>query len=115
MYQYYKNRRTWVNAMALDFHNETTNEYLFGLDDHALSALEAIFTQWTHRTGLAIDPYKDTRLCVEHQRLLVNIIDTYASSRDLNQDKKKTSLIFEFKGILKFCIDHHIDLITLGD
>jgi hypothetical protein len=101
--------------MALDFHRFPNNEHLFGLDDRSLELLQVIFETFTHWTGLVIDPYGDLRMTVENQQTLITIIEKYVAVTDLNKDKAQTSVILEFRGLLKFFCRQNMDLQLKGD
>ena len=101
--------------MALDFHRLDTEEYWFGLDDEQytrLSNLFEIFQQWT---GLQIDAYKDMRLTTENCRTLIQIIDRYIQKTDLNINRKKTTAILGFRGLLNFFQEKNIEFKLKGD
>lgn len=101
--------------MVLDFHRLDNKEYLFGLDDKKYKNLDEIFTEYKNWTGIHIDPYSDTKLTVENQKLLVKIIDIYIEKVNLNTDKQKTVDILEFKTLLNFFSQKNIEFEILGD
>jgi hypothetical protein len=101
--------------MALDFHSLDNNNYLFSLDDKQYDYLSDVFTMFTHWTGLIIDQYGDMRMTTGNQQTLINIIDKYIDTTDLNKDKKKISAILEFKGLLKFFSNKNITFQLSGD
>ena len=101
--------------MALDFHNNSTNEYLFALNDKELGHLETIFKQFTQHTGITIDPYEDMLLNVALQKTLVKQVDAYIDQNDLNQNKQQTLAIMEFRTRIEDYTVKNIDLKLLGD
>lgn len=101
--------------MALDFHRLDNSDYLFGLDTAKYNMLEALFETFKHWTGLTIDPYADNRLSVDHQKVLIRIIDDYVAKTDLNRDKLKTTTILEFRGLLVYLSNNKWDIELLGD
>ncbi len=102
--------------MALDFYILATKEYLFGLESNKFFDLEKeIFIPFRHRTGIYINEYGNSRLSVDHQKLLVKIIDEYIKKTDLNKDKSKTKNILEFRGLLFFFIQKNYNLELFGD
>jgi len=101
--------------MALDFHRLDNSDFLFGLDDRQYNYLTEIFDKFTQWTGLVIDQYGHIKLTVENQITLVKIIEKYIDAIDLNKDKKKTSAILEFKGLIKFFLIKKVDLELCGD
>jgi len=101
--------------MALDFYRLDNNEFLFSLDDIKFNYLADIFDTFTHWTGLTIDQYKNLKLTKENQITLVKIIDKYIDITDLNNDKKKTTAILEFRGIIDFLQRKQVDLKLFGD
>lgn len=101
--------------MALDFHRLDNNEYLFGLNDQQYQQLANIFTIFSQWTGLSINPYRDTILNYNDQKLLLKIITEYLNTTNLNKDKLKTIKIIEFKGLLNYFYTTAVDLIILGD
>jgi len=101
--------------MALDFHRLNNREYLFGLDDKKYKNLDEIFTEYKNWTSIYIDPYSDTKLTIENQKMLVKIIDTYIEKTNLNTDKQKTVDILEFRAFMKYFSDQNFDIEVLGD
>lgn len=101
--------------MALDFHRLDNSDYLFGLDTAKYNLLEELFETFRHWTGLAIAPYTDNRLSVDHQKVLIRIIDDYVDKTDLNSDKLKTTAILEFRGLLTYISNNNWDIELLGD
>ncbi len=101
--------------MALDFHKAATNEYLFGLNDKKLASLEVIFTLFKNWSGTYIDPYKDTKLTVENQKMIIKIIDTYINKTDLNVNKQQTIDVLEFRALMSFFSNKEVALKILGD
>ncbi|WP_108870049.1 hypothetical protein [Aquimarina aquimarini] len=101
--------------MALDFHRLDNNEYLFGLDDHIYTHLEVIFTEYKHQTGIFVDPYGDTELTVDKQKIILKIIDTYINTTDLNVNKEKTIEIMWFRALISYFSDKEIIIKILGD
>jgi len=101
--------------MALDFHRLDNNEFLFSLGGRQFTYLSDIFDTFTQWTGLVIDQYDDLKLTTENQETLIKIIDKYIDTTDLNKDKKKTSAILEFKGLIGFFLNKKVDLELLGD
>ena len=74
---FFANTRLVRKTMALDFHRLDNKEYLFGLDDKKYKNLDEIFTEYKNWTGVYIDPYGDTKLTIENQKMFIKIIDTY--------------------------------------
>jgi hypothetical protein len=101
--------------MALDFHRLDNKEYLFGIDDNKYKNLDEIFTEYKNWTGVYIDPYDDTTLTIENQKMLVKIVDTYIKKTNLNTEKQKIVDILEFRAFMKYFSDHNIDIQVLGD
>ncbi|NQX39374.1 hypothetical protein SAMN05421820_102252 [Pedobacter steynii] len=101
--------------MALDFHRLDNNDYLFGLDTAQYNLLEELFETFRHWTGLVITPYTDHRLSVDHQKVLIRIIDEYVDKTDLNRDKLKTIVVLEFRGLLTYLSNNNWDIELLGD
>ncbi len=101
--------------MALDFHKVTNNEYLFGLDDKKLANLEAIFDLFKDWSGMYIDPYKDTLLTVENQKVIIKIIDAYIDKKDLNVNKQQTIDVVEFRALMSFFSNKRIVIKIIGD
>ncbi len=102
--------------MAVDFYIRGTEEYLFGLESNKFCALERdVFIPFKNRTGICIDEYGNSRLSVDHQKLIVKIIDEYIEKTDLNKDKLKTKNILAFRGVLSFFIEKNYSLELLGD
>lgn len=104
-----------LGIMALDFHRLDNSDYLFGLETAKYNRLEEIFETFKHWTGLAIDPYTDNRLSVDHQKVLLRIIDDYVAKTDLNKDKSKTTAILEFRGLLAYLSTNNWEIELLGD
>ena len=71
-----------------------------------------MFAQWT---GIIIDPYQRLVLSIENQKTLIQVIDKYIEATDLNTNKKKTSAIFEFKGLLYYFSSRKTDIRLIGD
>ena len=101
--------------MALDFHKKDNKEYLFGLDNEYFNFLSEIFEKFNLWTGLSINQYDDLELSIENQKILIKIIDKHIEENDLNRNKKQTSAILEFKGLLKYFLAKNIDLKLFGD
>jgi hypothetical protein len=101
--------------MALDFHRLDNDEYLFGIDGEHYTCLLPILKTFNQWTGLEVDQYKDVQLTKENCQTLLKIIDNYILETDLNRDKKKTSAILEFKGLLKYFISKDINFALYGD
>ncbi len=101
--------------MALDFHRLDNDEYLFGIDGEQYTYLLPIFETFYQWTGLAIDQYKGVQLTKENCQPILKVIDGYILQTDLNRDKKKTSAILEFKGLLKYFISRDINFVLYGD
>ena len=91
--------------MALDIHRLDNDEHIFGLDN---DGLYIIFEQFKKRTGIEIDWYGDTILNIENQKLLVQLIDEYIKRTDLNINKKLTTVVLEFRGLLNMFIKKNI-------
>lgn len=101
--------------MALDFHNLTTHEWCFSLNDQLLSLLEPLFLQLKYRTGIVLDPYADTRLGPDHQRILIQAVQQWVEQTDLNRNKQQTLAYIEFSCYLKASSSQEISLIAYGD
>ena len=101
--------------MALDFHRLDNNDFLFSLNERQYDYLSDIFDTFTHWTGHIIDQYDDLKLTTENQETLIKIIEKYIDTTDLNKDKKKTSAILEFKGLISFFLNKKVDMELLGD
>ena len=101
--------------MALDFHRLDNNEYLFGIEGEHFTCFLPILEIFYQCTGLEIDQYKDMQLTKENGQALLKIIDNYILQTDLNRDKKCTSAILEFKGLLKYFISKDISFSLYGD
>lgn len=101
--------------MSLDFYRLDNKEHLFKLDDKSIDSIKEIFETYTHWTGLVIDEFGNSNITTENQQTLITIIDKYLDSTDLNRDKLKTSLILEFKGLLKYFYTKNIDLKLQGE
>lgn len=101
--------------MTLDFHRLDNREYLFGLDDKKYKNLEEIFTEYKNWTGIYIDPYSDTNLTIENQKMLVKIIDTYIEKTNLNTNKQITVDILEFRTLLTYFSDNNVDIEIVGN
>ena len=101
--------------MALDFHRLDNNEYVFGLNDQKYKHLEIVFNDFKQQTGIYIDPYGDTILTVQYQKMLEKIIDNYIIKEDLNNNKQKTIDIIAFKTLLDYLSNKNIDLKIMGD
>lgn len=101
--------------MALDFHNLTTHQWCFSLNDQLLSLLEPLFLQLKYRTGIVLDPYADTGLAPEHQRILIQAAQQWIEQTDLNHNKQQTVAYIEFSCYLKQASSQDISLIACGD
>ncbi|WP_128755247.1 hypothetical protein [Aquimarina sediminis] len=101
--------------MALDFHRHDSNEYLFGLDDSKCTHLEVIFNEYKQWSGVYIDPYGDTKLTVDNQKVLIKIIDAYINKTDLNANKQQTIDILEFSTLLQYFSGKGTEIKILGD
>ena len=101
--------------MALDFHNADTNEYLFGLNDSQYANLDVIFVTFKNKSGVFIDPYRDTKLSVVNQKAIIQIIEVYINKNDLNANKQQTIDILEFCTLMKYFSSKEMDLKTQGD
>lgn len=101
--------------MALDFYRLDNNEYLFKLNEEQFSYLQQIFISFSQWTGLVIDAYSDFKLTTENQQTLIKVIEKYIEANDLNVNKKMTSVIIEFKGLLHYFISKNIDIQIKGD
>jgi hypothetical protein len=101
--------------MALDLYNLKDNTLLFELDENRCEDLGVIFETYRHWTGLTISAYSDQKLTIGNQQILIKIIDKYLEVNDLNKDRKLTSAIIEFKGLLNYFIFHEISLHLKGD
>ncbi|MCL1992120.1 MAG: hypothetical protein FWG66_04150 [Spirochaetes bacterium] len=101
--------------MALDIHRADNNEYIFGLDDERYNGLLVIFEQFKNSTGIFIDQYGNTDLDLKNIRFLIKLIDNHVEKTDLNKDKKETSIILEFKGLLNMFLKNNIPVKLRGD
>lgn len=101
--------------MALDFHRLDNNEFLFGLDDAKYANMEAIFLEYRKNSGIYIDPYRDTKLTVENQKVMIKIIAAYIDKTDLNLNKQKTIDVLWFKALICYFSDKGIDIKIVGD
>jgi hypothetical protein len=101
--------------MALDFHRLDNDEYLFAIGDEQFSFLSPIFDRFQQWTGQEIDPYKNTQLTTENCQTLLQIVDDYVQQTDLNKDKKRTTAILGFRGLLEYFTGRNIDLALRGD
>jgi len=101
--------------MALDIHRLDTDEYILGLNDEKYNCLSVIFEWFEKQTGIYIDPYSDTILDAKHLSFLAKLIDGYVHKTDLNLDKKRTSAILEFRGVLNIFIEKNVSLKLYGD
>jgi len=99
----------------LDIHRSDNNEYIFGIDDERLKYLDIIFERFRQSTGREIDPYKDTPLDIGCIKILIKLIDNHIEKTDLNKNKKETSIILEFKGLLNMFIQRNITIKLVGD
>lgn len=79
--------------MALDFHRLDNTEYLFGLDDSKYAHLETVFTVFKKQTGVYINMHADATLTINHQKMIVKIIDIHIKKGDLNKNKQKKQLL----------------------
>jgi hypothetical protein len=103
--------------MALDICicKQDKNEHLFTLDDDRCNHLNIVFDQFKKSTGLLIDEYDDIVLDNWSIKILIKIIDEYIEKTNLNTNKKQTSIILEFKGILNIFIENNISMQLSGD
>lgn len=101
--------------MALDIHRLDNNEYIFGLTDELYDNLYTIFERFKNFTGIYIDQYGDTNLDIGNIKLLIKLIDDYIDKTDLNINKKKTSIILEFKGLLNMFLANNTSIKFFGD
>jgi len=101
--------------MALDIYRMDTKEFIIGLTDERQNCLEIIFEQFAYRNGRNIDPYADTIIDTGNIKLLIQLIDEFIKKTDLNKNKKQTSIILEFKGILNIFLEKNIALKFIGD
>ena len=101
--------------MALDIHRLDNDDYIFGLNDEWYNCLDVIFKRYESSTGIYIDPYKDTVLDIGNMKFLIKLINEYIQKTDLNENKKQTSIILEFKGMLSLFIEKGIALKLYGD
>jgi len=101
--------------MALDIHRPDTDEFIFSLNDERYNCLSVIFEWFEKPTGIYIDPYGDTILDVKCLSFLAKLIDGYVHKTDLNLDKKRTSAILEFRGVLNIFIEKNVPLKFYGD
>ena len=101
--------------MALDIHRSDNNEHIYGLNDERYNCLCIIFEKFQQRNGKEINPYADTIIDVGNIKLLMQLIDDYIQKTDLNKDKRQTSIILEFKGLLNIFFEKNISLKFIGD
>ncbi len=101
--------------MALDFHRLDNNEYLFELDDSQYANVEIIFIEFKKQTGIYIDPYRDAKLSVTHQKTIIQIIDAYINKQNLNINKQQAMDIIGFNALIKYFSKKGIELKVLGD
>ncbi|WP_299247419.1 hypothetical protein [uncultured Aquimarina sp.] len=101
--------------MALDFHRFDSNEHVFGLDDKQYAHLENLFVEFKQKTGIYIDPYRDSRLSMDHQKTMLKIIDAWIDLADLNKDKRKTVTVIWFKTWMDYFSNKSMDIKILGD
>lgn len=111
----FKLNKHHLNKMALDFHRLDAQEHLFGLDDEQYNCLSQIFEMFQQWTGLEIDPYKNMQLTTENCKTLLQIIDNYIRQTDLNKDKRRTTIILGFRGLLEYFIGKSINFQLHGD
>jgi len=100
--------------MALDFYNPTDKRHqhlLFQLDDLELESLDDVITEYKRRTGLYLDPYRDTYLYQDHINLLVQLM-----GEQLNYPtKNKHAETIRLQGIIsKFSLATD-GLLAIGD
>ena len=101
--------------MALDFYRLDNNEHLFSLDDATCISLEDIFEAFNHWTGIFSDLYGDVKLSTENQKTLIKVIDNYIEKTNLDHNKRKTTSIIEFRGLLNYFSNKNIDFKMKGD
>lgn len=101
--------------MALDFYRLDTKEYLFALDDEQLSYLSVVFATFYQWTGIEINPYRSMQLTVENCRTLLTIIEKYVHETDLNRNKKTTTSVLQFSGLLRYFSEEDVDFQLHGD
>jgi hypothetical protein len=101
--------------MALDIYIQDSNQYIFGLNDERYNCLYNIFKQFKNITGIYIDQYTDTKLDTKNIKRLIELIDRYIERTDLSKNKKETSIILEFKGLLNIFIENNYSIRLHGD
>ena len=101
--------------MALDIHKSDNNEYICGIDEKHYNCLHIIFEEFKNSTGIEIDQYGDTSLDIENIKLLIKLINNYIEKTDLNKNKKETSMILEFKGLLNMFLENNTSIKFIGD
>jgi hypothetical protein len=55
------------------------------------------------------------KLTTENCQTLLDIIDKHIQQSDLNRDKKKTTAILEFRGLLNYFKGKEINFVLHGD
>jgi len=100
--------------MALDIHRLDNGEHIFGLSD-CYGSVDVIFAKFAKKTGRNIDWYGDTILDVSNLKFLMQLIDEYTNSTDLNKNKDATSAILGFRGILDMLVSKEISVKLVGD
>jgi hypothetical protein len=86
-----------------------------GLTMKRYDCLYNIFEQFKNITGICIDRYNDIKLDITNITRLTELIDHYIERTDLNKNKKKTSIILEFKGLLNIFIENNYSMGLRGD
>ena len=101
--------------MALDFFMDGSEKPVFSLDDHRLTLLSELLLHYAYRTGVGIDRYCSEKLGPENFKTLVQVIDEYKISADLNRNREKAAAILGMAGLLQYGIDRGINLCYEGD
>jgi len=103
--------------MALDIHRLDNDEHIFGLSDseNGYGFVDIIFERFATKTGIYIDWYSNTVLDVNNMKFLIQLIDAYIKSTDLNKNKNATTSILGFRGILDMLASKEISVKLVGD
>jgi hypothetical protein len=98
--------------MALDIYRiediERKNR-IFSLEDEDMAALSHFFTELEEKTGVSVDAYDDTRLHVDHMKLLSRLITEQL------RDGKRDQRVRAFKDFLDKMISEGEALFFRGD
>lgn len=101
--------------MPLDFYSEISTRPIFSLDHNRLDLIGELLLHYYYRTGVQIDPYGSGKLEIEHLGVLLQVIEEYKVSADLNRNREKAAAILGMSGLLQYCVDNGIDLRYEGD